>query len=78
METVHVALEGRAYDVVIGQGLLAQASDYLRPLLKRARVAIVTAALCVVAVVTATLCCVVGATAPPKRKHIVVLRSACY
>jgi len=42
METVHVALEGRAYDVVIGQGLLAQASDYLRPLLKRARVAIVT------------------------------------
>jgi 3-dehydroquinate synthase len=42
METVHVALEGRAYDVVIGQGLLVQASDYLRPLLKRARVAIVT------------------------------------
>ncbi|MCA8883721.1 MAG: 3-dehydroquinate synthase [Rhodobacteraceae bacterium] len=41
-ETVHVPLPGRAYDVVIGPGLIAGAADHLGGLLKRPRVAIVT------------------------------------
>ena len=42
METVHVALGDRAYDVLIGQGLLPRAGELIRPFLKRPRVAIVT------------------------------------
>lgn len=42
METVHVALGERAYDVLIGQGLLEQAATQIAPLLARPRVAIVT------------------------------------
>ena len=42
IETVHVPLGDRAYDVVIGQGLLPQASEYVQPILARPRVAIVT------------------------------------
>jgi len=41
-ETVHVPLEGRAYDVRIGPGLLAQAGTQIAPLLKRRRVAVVS------------------------------------
>ncbi|WP_330998984.1 3-dehydroquinate synthase [Mangrovicoccus algicola] len=41
-ERVHVALEERAYDVVIGQGLIAAAGDYLGPLLSKKRAVIVT------------------------------------
>lgn len=41
-ETVHVALGDRAYDIVIGQGLLANAGRYIAPLLARKRVAVVT------------------------------------
>ncbi len=41
-ETVHVALGSRAYDVVIGPGLLAQAGARMAPLLRRKRVAVVT------------------------------------
>jgi 3-dehydroquinate synthase len=41
-ETVHVALPGRAYDVVIGGGLLGQAGALIAPLLKRPRVVVVT------------------------------------
>jgi len=40
-ETVHVPLPGRAYDVVIGPGLLAQAGVMIAPLLRRPRVAVV-------------------------------------
>ena len=40
-ETVHVALAGRAYDVLIGRGLLDKAAALIGPLLKRPRVAIV-------------------------------------
>jgi len=40
--TVRVGLDSRAYDVVIGPGLLDQAGDRLRPLLKRPRTAIVS------------------------------------
>lgn len=39
---VHVPLEGRAYDVVIGPGLLQQAGVRIAPFLKRPRVAVVT------------------------------------
>ncbi|KIN72256.1 3-dehydroquinate synthase [Sulfitobacter guttiformis] len=39
---VHVALPGRAYDVQIGPGLLGQAGAQVAPLLKRARVAVIT------------------------------------
>jgi 3-dehydroquinate synthase len=39
---VHVPLPGRAYDVVIGAGVLEQAGVLLGPLLRRRRVAIVT------------------------------------
>ena len=42
MEKVHVPLGDRAYDVLIGPGLLAQAGALLGPLLSRPRVAIVT------------------------------------
>ena len=40
-ETVHVPLEGRAYDIHIGPGLLAQAGALVGPLLHRPRVAII-------------------------------------
>jgi 3-dehydroquinate synthase len=42
METVHVGLEGREYDIHIGPGLLARAGELISPLLKRPRVAIVS------------------------------------
>ncbi|MEM6895966.1 MAG: 3-dehydroquinate synthase [Pseudomonadota bacterium] len=41
-ETVHVALGARAYDVVIGPGLLGEVAQHIAPLLQRPRVAIVT------------------------------------
>ncbi len=41
METVHVPLEGREYDIHIGPGLLAQSGALIAPLLPRPRVAIV-------------------------------------
>ena len=41
-ETVHVPLPGRAYDVVIGPGLLAEAGQRIAPLLRRPKVAIIT------------------------------------
>jgi len=41
-ETVHVDLPGRAYDIHIGPGLLAEAGAYVAPLLRRPRVAVVT------------------------------------
>lgn len=41
-ETVHVNLPGRAYDVVIGPGLLAEAGARITPFLRRQRVTIVT------------------------------------
>ncbi|WP_309645427.1 3-dehydroquinate synthase [Phenylobacterium sp.] len=40
--TVRVGLDDRAYDVVIGPGLLGEAGGRLRPLLKRPRTAIVS------------------------------------
>jgi 3-dehydroquinate synthase len=42
VQIVHVPLGDRAYDVVIGRGLLADAPRYLAPHLKRNRVAILT------------------------------------
>jgi 3-dehydroquinate synthase len=42
VETVHVALGDRAYDVRIGAGLIAVAGSELAPLLHRPRVAVVT------------------------------------
>jgi 3-dehydroquinate synthase len=42
IETVSVPLEGREYDVRIGQGLLARAGAEIAPLLKRPRVAIIS------------------------------------
>ena len=42
IETVHVPLEGRAYDILIGAGLLAEAGRHVAPLLRRPRVAILT------------------------------------
>ncbi len=42
IETVHVPLDTRAYDVRIGTGLLADAGTQIAPLLHRSRVAIVT------------------------------------
>ncbi|WP_306114510.1 MULTISPECIES: 3-dehydroquinate synthase [unclassified Roseovarius] len=42
METVHVGLGDRAYDIEIGPGLLARAGELIRPLLKRPEVAIIT------------------------------------
>lgn len=41
VKTVHVALPGREYDVVIGPGLVQQAAGYVSPLLRRPRVAVV-------------------------------------
>lgn len=41
-ERVHVALGDRAYDVCIGEGLVADAGRSISPMLARARVAIVT------------------------------------
>lgn len=40
--TVHVPLEGRAYDVVIGPGLLQDVGRRIAPFLKRPRVAVLT------------------------------------
>ena len=40
--TVHVPLEGRAYDVAIGPGLLARSGAMIAPLLRRPRVAVLT------------------------------------
>ncbi|MCB4454330.1 3-dehydroquinate synthase [Leisingera sp. McT4-56] len=40
--TVHVPLGERAYDVVIGPGLLAQAGERIKPLLSRPQVAVLT------------------------------------
>ncbi|MEL7097753.1 MAG: 3-dehydroquinate synthase [Pseudomonadota bacterium] len=40
-ERVHVALPGRAYDVLIGPGLLAEAGRHIAPLLRRPRVAVI-------------------------------------
>ncbi|QAX29859.1 3-dehydroquinate synthase [Leisingera sp. NJS204] len=40
--TVHVPLGERAYDVVIGPGLLARAGERIKPLLKRPQVAVLT------------------------------------
>ncbi len=42
MEKVHVPLGERAYDVLIGQGLLSQSGALIGPLLQRSRVAIIT------------------------------------
>ena len=42
MTTVSVDLGPRSYDIVIGEGLLPKAGDYLKPHLKAKRVAIVT------------------------------------
>jgi 3-dehydroquinate synthase len=42
MTTIHVPLGDRAYDVRIGEGLIARAGDEIAPLLRRPRVAIVT------------------------------------
>ena len=42
MLRIEVGLGGRAYPVLIGQGLLAQAGERVRPLLKSARTAVVT------------------------------------
>ncbi|WP_299282071.1 3-dehydroquinate synthase [uncultured Tateyamaria sp.] len=41
-ETVHVPLGTRAYDVLIGPGLLAESGTLIAPFLKRPRVAVVT------------------------------------
>ncbi|MEO0939736.1 MAG: 3-dehydroquinate synthase [Pseudomonadota bacterium] len=41
VETVHVPLPGREYDVVIGPGLLAEAGARIAPLLRRPRVAVI-------------------------------------
>jgi len=42
IETVHVALDERAYDIHIGQGLIPRAGEYVAPLLARPRVAVVS------------------------------------
>ncbi|WP_243613825.1 3-dehydroquinate synthase [Shimia aestuarii] len=42
METVHVGLGARAYDIQIGPGLLRQAGALIAPLLKRPQVRVVT------------------------------------
>lgn len=42
METVHVGLGERAYDIHIGPGLLPRAGELIAPLLKRKRVAVIT------------------------------------
>lgn len=42
IQTVSVALPGRAYDIRIGGGLLAEAGRYIAPLLSRPQVAVIT------------------------------------
>ncbi|HUD51234.1 3-dehydroquinate synthase [Parvibaculum sp.] len=42
VKTVHVALAERSYDIKVGPNLMARAGAYLKPLLRRARVVIVT------------------------------------
>ncbi|MFV0244276.1 MAG: 3-dehydroquinate synthase [Qingshengfaniella sp.] len=42
VETVHVPLGGRAYDVRIGNGLIAGAGAHIAPLLRRPRVAVIS------------------------------------
>ncbi|SMX34916.1 3-dehydroquinate synthase [Actibacterium lipolyticum] len=42
VETVHVPLEGREYDIRIGAGLLGRAGAEIAPLLRRKRVAVIT------------------------------------
>ena len=42
IETVHVPLEGRAYDVRIGRGLIDRAGAEIAPLLRRPRVTVVS------------------------------------
>ncbi|MGB5950445.1 MAG: 3-dehydroquinate synthase [Parvibaculum sp.] len=42
VKTVRVALGERAYDIHVGPKLIARAGEFLKPLLRRARVAIVT------------------------------------
>ena len=42
MQTVHVGLKGREYDILIGPGLLAQAGDLIRQISDRKRMMIVT------------------------------------
>ena len=42
METVHVNLKTRSYDIHIGPGLLAESGGYIAPLLRRPRVAVIT------------------------------------
>ena len=42
VETVHVPLEGRAYDIRIGPDLIAEAGRWIAPLLSRPRVAVLT------------------------------------
>ncbi len=41
-ETIHVPLGDRAYDVRVGEGLIASAKDQIAPLLTRPRVAVLT------------------------------------
>ncbi len=41
-QTVHVDLAERSYDVEIGPGLLAQSGEWIAPLIKRKRVAVLT------------------------------------
>ena len=42
METVHIDLKTRSYDIHIGPGLLAESGGYIAPLLRRPRVAVIT------------------------------------
>ncbi|WP_058240268.1 3-dehydroquinate synthase [Shimia marina] len=42
METVHVGLKGREYDIHIGPGLLAQSGALIGPMLKRKQLCVVT------------------------------------
>ena len=42
MKTLHVDLQDRAYDILIGRGLLDQTGERLRPLLRGRRIALIT------------------------------------
>ena len=42
LQTVHVALADRSYDILIGPGLIADAGCHMRPLLRRPKLVIVT------------------------------------
>ena len=42
METVHVALGERSYDILIGHGLLDRAAEYLAPLARDGRLLVVS------------------------------------